>query len=274
MIEGNDVAGRRPAIGTGVPWRSVARAELVKLRSLRSTFYLFAGTVLLVVGFGARQSWGIAATRPAPAPGSITANVAMGATLWGVTFGAVLLAVLAVLMVTGEYATGLIRTTFTAVPRRELVVAGKAVALLAVGVFAVAPTVLVTFLVSQQMLGPDLAPSLADADVLRALAGAVWYLVALGLLGQAFGWLLRNTVAAGLALIGALAFLPVASALLLPVTVQEHVFRYLPSEAGASLMRVDPSPHALGPGAGFLTLTAYAAAALALAAWTVRRRDA
>lgn len=273
MIEGYETA-RRPATGTGVRWRSVTRAELVKLRSLRSTYYLLAGVVLLVVGFGARQAWGIAATRPAPAPGSITANVAMGATLWGVTFGAVLLAVLAILMVTGEYATGLVRTTFTAVPRREHVVVGKAVALVVLGALAVVPTVLVTFLVSQQMLGPDLAPSLADADVLRALAGAVWYLVALGLLGQAFGWLLRSTVAAVLGLLGALAFLPVASALLLPVTVQEQVFRYLPSEAAASLMRVDPSPHALGPGAGFLTLTAYAALALALAAWTVRRRDA
>lgn len=255
-------------------WRQATRAELVKLRSLRSTILLLAGTAVLVVGLGARQSWGLAAARPAPAPGSITANVSTAAALFGVTFGAVLIAVLAVLTVTGEYATGLIRTTFTAVPRRELVVVGKVAAFLLLGGAVVAPMVLASFLVSQQMLGPELAPALGAPGVVRALAGAVWYILTMGLFGQALGWLLRSTAAAVTSLIASLVAVPLAAALLLPVPVQEAVFPFMPSEAAGSLMRVEVSSHALAPGAGFLVLTAYTVVALLLAVWWVRRRDA
>lgn len=87
-----------------------------------------------------------------------------------------------------------------------------------------------------------------------------------------FGWLLRNTASALAALLGLLAIVPVIG-FLLPPALASAILPYLPSNAGTAIMQPEPGGM-LAPWAGLAVFYLYIAALLALAAASVRRRDA
>jgi hypothetical protein len=181
--------------------------------------------------------------------------------------------VLGVLFVTGEYGTGMIRSTFQAVPRRWPVVAAKAAVFAAVALVAMTLAALGAFFAAQVFLGPEgRGSSLGDDGVLRAVAGAGVYLTLVGTLGGALGWILRSTASALAALLGTLMILP----LLVPLlgSVGDTIVKYLPSEAGAVLSSSVTQPDLLAPGAALAVLGAWVVAALAVGLAVVKRRDA
>jgi hypothetical protein len=243
----------------------VARMEWIKLRSLRSTWWVLAATVAGAVGIAVAVG-----VNTEDAAGDLTNNA-----LAGISLGLLLAGVLGVLVMTGEYSSGMIRATLAAIPHRPLVLAAKAAVFGALALAAGEAAAFIAFFAGTAAL-PDRvpAPTLGQPGVLRAvvLGGAGYCLI--GLLGVGLGAIIRHTPAAIAVLVGgvyvAAQFVAVLAHSLMP---------YLPvSIVANSLSTVRPVPgegfHFLSPWAGLAVLSLYAAAALGAGAWLLARRDA
>lgn len=267
-----DVTTARAATGTGdarLRRSRFVRSEWIKLRSLRSTVYSLAAAFLAVVGIGTFMSLGAVL-----AEGSEGEPVGpLAGTLAGVGLAELIVAVLGVLTVTGEYASGLVRVTFAAVPRRTTVLVAKAVTVAATVFAVILAAAMVTFFAARAVVGTAGADlSLTTPGVVRALVGAALYLAGIALLGMGFGWLLRSTAGAMAALVGMLYVLPVIG-VVLPAEVGARILPYLPNNAGTAIMQIPPSGP-LGAWGGFALFVGYVVVILGAAAVAVRRRDA
>jgi ABC-2 type transport system permease protein len=251
----------------------VVRSEWTKLRSLPSTAWSLLVTVVSIVGFGVLYCL-LRVARPPQDPTTLAAFDPTAVSLTGVQLAAIAIGVLGVLLVAGEYATGLIRTSFTAVPRRLPVLWGKTIVFALTTVAVCLPVTLVAFLAGQTILSEkDLDIAFGHPGVARAVLGSALYLAAVGLLGLGLGALLRSTAGAVAALLGLL-FGPQLLSGLLPGTWSDQVYRYLPVPAGAAVANVRPDPVILSPWAGFGLFCCYTGLVLALAAWRLVRKDA
>ena len=92
----------------------VVLSEWTKFRSLRSTLYTLGLAVVFMVGLGALFS-AITANQPG---GLRPGQSAISTSLTGTFFAQLAIGVLGVLLITGEYSTGMIRASLTVVPRR------------------------------------------------------------------------------------------------------------------------------------------------------------
>ncbi|MEY9873854.1 ABC-2 type transport system permease protein [Streptacidiphilus sp. MAP12-33] len=255
-------------------WRATARSEWIKLWSVRSVpAVLEAALVVVVVGgfvLGAGYRSGWASLSPADQASFDPTFTS----LRGVELAQLFVGALGVLAVTGEYATGLIRTTLAATPQRAQLFAVKALVLGAVVWALCTAAAFAAFALGQsQFTGPAPHASLGGPGVLRAVAGGGLFLTGVALLGLALGALTRSTPLGLAAFFGVLLVLPLVVGLL-PSGVGDRIGPYLPGEAGSQLWHVrPPSPESLGPwqGAGLFAL--YVAAAGAAALVLLRRRD-
>jgi ABC-2 type transport system permease protein len=249
---------------------TVVQAEFTKFRSVASTAWTLAATAALTVGIGILYAM-VRVSRPPASPAAFDAT---GAALSGVQLAQIAIGVLGALAVTGEYATGLIRTTFTAVPGRTRVLLAKA-AVVAAATFALSlPAVFAAFLIGQRILAPQhLDTSLGQPGVARAVIGSALYLTLAALLGLGLGALLRNTAGAISALFGLLFGLQMIVGLL-PGNVADSVNRYLPGPAGQAVTFTGHDPSSLAPWTGLGVLALYTVAVLTLGAWRIRRAGA
>ncbi len=249
---------------------SVVRAELTKFRSVPSTAWTLLSAVALIVGFGILYAM-VRVTRPPADPADFDA---VGVSLAGVQVAQFAVGVLGVLTITNEYANGLIRTTFAAIPRRTPALWGKA-AVLAAAVFTLSlPSASGAFLAAQSVLAEEhLDMSLGQPGVARAVIGAALYLSVVALLGLGLGTILRHTAGGVAAVIGVL-LAPQLLTGFLPAEVADDVYRWLPSPAGLAITTARPDSALLSPWAGFAVFLFYAVIVLALGAWRLRRRDA
>ena len=262
-----------PTRADAVTFSRVLRSEWIKLRSLRSTVFTFLAALVLMVGLGSLFSWGfeshLAERRDELAGFDATLHSLRGMFLAQLAVG-----VLGVLVITGEYATGMIRASLTAVPRRLPVLWAKAV------IFGIVAFVVMTvgcfgaFLAGQRILGVQhLGVGLGDAHVLRAVLGAAAYLTGVGLLGLAVGAILRSTAGAIATLVGLVLVLPILGAIL-PSSWSANITPYLPSSAGQAIVNVVPDASGMAPWTGFVLFALYVVGALGVAAVLLRRRDA
>lgn len=182
---------------------------------------------------------------------------------------------LGVLIMTGEYGTGMIRTTLTAMPRRRLVLAAKVIVFTTVAVILGVLSSFIAFFVFQACLPDDtLRTSLNDPGVLRAVFGGGLYITVLGLLGLGLGAIIRVSAGA-IATLFALIFVPPLLLGLLPPSWQTTVRPYVPMEAGSQIfIAVSHDPNSLDPWTGFALFGLYAVIALATGFILIRRRDA
>jgi ABC-2 type transport system permease protein len=264
-----------PARPTGqrVTLARVVRSEWTKLRSLPSTRWSLLITLVSVVGFGALYCL-LRVARPPDNPAAVAAFDATAVSLTGVQLAQFAVGVLGVLLVAGEYATGLIRTSLTAVPARLPVLWGKAITFALTTLIVCLPATLAAFLVGQSILSEKrLDIALSHPGVARAVFGSALYLAAIGLLGLGLGALLRSTAGAVATLLGLL-FGPQLLTGLLPSAWSDRIYPYLPVPAGAAVANLHPDPASLAPWSGFALFCLYTAVVLALAAWQLRRRDA
>jgi ABC-2 type transport system permease protein len=249
----------------------VVRSEWTKFRSLRSTLYTLLLGVVLMVGLGALLS-GVAASQP---HGFDPGNTAVSTSLTGTFFAQLSIGVLGVLLITGEYSTGMIRASLGVVPRRLPMLWAK----LAVCALTVFLTMLVAslaaFTVGQAILSrKHMNASLSDPGALRSILGAALYLTVAAVTALALGALLRNTAAAISTFVAVFFVIPPLT-LLLPASWSGRFVQYLPSNAGGML--IDGTygvAHPLTPWTGFAVMCAYALAVLGLAAWRLARTDA
>lgn len=259
----------------GVTGLGVLRSEWVKLRSVRSSTVTLAAAAgaLLVVGliFSAILG-GVLSTGEAP---DEFGGDPAGAALAGVMIAQLIIGVLGVLAVTSEYATGMIRSTLTAVPARLPVLWAKA----AVLTFATLPllvvTALVVFFAGQALIGTNglETAALGDPGVLRAVLATAAYLTGVALIGLAVGTLLRSTAAAISTLFGMVFLLPGLGSILLPASWRDDVLQLLPSNAGSAFTSVQPGPELLSAGAGAAVFAAWIVVPLVAAAVALRRRS-
>jgi ABC-2 type transport system permease protein len=263
----------RVDLGSGrVTQLGVIRSEWIKLRSLRSTWYSLLATVVIIVGLGTLFT-ALRAHRFAQEDrGGFDPTLV---SLRGVFLAQLAIGVLGVLVITGEYSTGMIRSSIAAVPRREPVLLAKA---LVFAVMAFVLTVLAAFaafLLGQQALASThLQASLSTPHAQRAIFGAALYLTIIGLLAVGLGFLIRNTAGAIATLFGIVLVLPIL-ANALPDPYANDVSKYLPLNAGTQIMTTThPDPSMLGPWTGLGITALYALAALIAGAVILKRRDA
>jgi hypothetical protein len=195
--------------------------------------------------------------------------------LAGVNVGQLAIAVLGVLFITAEYSTGMIRSSFIAVPKRLPVLWAK------LGVFAVVsfvlmlPAVLISFFASQSILATHhiLQFSFSANGVARSVIGGAVYVMLVGIFALAIGAIVRNT-AGGIATFAGIFFVLPPLMNVLPTSWNNAISKYLPSEAGRQLFSLHQDAHSLSPLAGGLLMVGYCLLAIAIAAVLLVRRDA
>jgi ABC-2 type transport system permease protein len=247
------------------------RAEWTKLRTVPGTIWLLAAAVALTAGLGAVAD--AAARCPA---GNCQLDPAR-TTLIGVDLSQAVVAILAVLAISGEYSSGMIRLTLAAMPRRTRVLAAKAVVLtvlvLAAGAVAVLGSVLAGLVI---LPGRGLAPlSFGDGAVLRAAGGSVLYLALIGLLSLGVATAVRDAAVGIGVVLGLLYLLPIIAVTAGSGDWHRHLEQIAPMTAGLAIqattgLRGLP----IGPWAGLGVLACWAAAALLAGGVLLRWRDA
>ena len=263
-----------PASHGRVTQSRVLRSEWIKLRTLRSTFYTLLTAMVALIGLGALFSAFTASHWPSMSPGERAHFDPALTSLRGYFLAQLAVGVLGVLMISGEYATGMIRASLAAVPRRLPVLWAKAGLYAAVVWVLTTASALVAFLVGQSLMSSrHIGVSLGDPGVLRMVLGAGLYLTVVGLLGVAIGALIRNTAGGIATVFGLLLVVPVLAEAL-PTSWGNHVNQWLPSNAGQSLLTLHHEAHTLQPWTGFAVFCLYAVVALAGAALLLKRRDA
>ena len=198
----------------GPTLRRVTSSEIVKLRTLRSNVVLGTTAALFLLVLGPVQALGqVVAPQEAQPIGDLGGAISIA--LNGGVTASLLLGVLGVLTVTSEFPTALVRTTFWAVPRRGLVVRGKAMAFAGLVVPLVLVGAAVALEASRQILaGIDSPLTWTEPGTWWSTVAMSLYAVGWGLLGQSLGWILRSAVGAAFALLGLMFVLPMLVALL------------------------------------------------------------
>jgi ABC-2 type transport system permease protein len=266
----------RPAASTHkkVTQARVLLSEWTKIRSLRSTIFSLLAAVVFIIGFSVLVPSVIVSHWPPRDPREALGFDPTTRALSGIFLAQLAIGVLGVLLITGEYATGMIRATFAAVPTRLPVLWAKAAVFALVTLVLMVPTVLAAFLIGQSILkSKHLQANLGDAGVLRAVIGAALFLTVVGLLGIGLGALLRNTAGGISTLFGLLFVLPIIVRFL-PSSWSDPINKYLPSNAGEAITHVHPDPSLLAPWTGLGLFFGYAVVVLVVAAVSLRRRDA
>jgi ABC-2 type transport system permease protein len=249
-------------------------AEWTKLRTLIGTAWLLIGAVALTVGVSVAVA---AATHQSP--GSDGGQDPTKLALTGVDLGQAVLAVLAVLTISEEYGTGMIRITLAAMPRRLVLLGAKAANVagltLSAGVLGVAGCLLAGRLLLPAA-GFDPAHgyalvSIGHGPTLRAAAGSVLYLVLIALLAVGVATAIRDT-AVSIGAVLALLYLPPLLAQAVSDPFRRHIQQIAPMTAGLAIQATTNLP--IAPWAGLGVLAAWAAASLLIAGALLRRRDA
>lgn len=253
---------------------NVIRSEWTKLWTLRSTRWSLLLAVVAMAGLGILISAVQMAHWSQMSPSDRATFDPVDVSIGGYHIAQLAIGVLGVLVISGEYSTGMIRSSFAAVPRRLPVLWAKALVFAAVTLALMLPSALVAFFVSQAILrSHHVQTTFGAPNVARAVLGTALYLTVVGLLGVALGALVRNTAGGIATFAGVLFVLPGITAIL-PNSWGDSIDPYLPSSAGTSILTIHPDPHALAAWPGFLLFCGYVAVAVAVSAWLLVRRDA
>jgi ABC-2 type transport system permease protein len=258
-----------------VTQRRVVRSEWTKLWSLRSTRWSLLAAIVGMAGLGMI----IAAFRMGHwshlSAGERARYDPIDNGVGGYHLAQLAIGVLGVIVMSGEYATGMIRSTLMAVPHRLPVLWAKSLVFAAVTFVLMLASSFVSFFGVQAIVAQrNLQAHLGDPHALRAVVGTALFLTVLGVLSVGLGGLLRSTAGGIAAFVGLLFVLPGITALL-PSNIGDAISPYLPLNAGfAVATSTFDNSHHLAPWTGFGVFCAYAVVAVAAAAVALVRRDA
>jgi ABC-2 type transport system permease protein len=245
-------------------------AEWTKLRTVPSTAWLLLTTVALTVGISSL------ATSVVKCPASCSTDTTK-LSLTGIMLGQAAVAALAVLVMSGEYSTGMIRVSLAAVPRRGTVLAAKAAVVTGVVVVTGAVSVLGSVLIARVVLPGNgfAAISLMHGPTFRAAAGSVLYMALIALLGLGAASACRDSAVAVTAVLGVLYFFPIIGVLIPNPLWQHRIERWTPMDAGLAIQATKGLKSLpIGPWPGLGVLAIWAAVALLAGALLFRLRDA
>ena len=257
--------------------KAALHAEWTKLRTLAGNGWLLLAVVALTVALSA------AVLTVTTCSATDCAADAARVSLSGIYLGQVLVAVLAVLVVSGEYGTGMIRTTLAAMPRRLTMLAAKAVVLIAAVLVAGTLAVLGSLLAGRIILPGNgftvengyRMLSLADGPLLRAGIGSVCYLILIALLSLGVATAVRDSAAAIGVVLGLLYLFPILTQMIRDPDWQRHLQQIAPMTAGLAVQAtVGLADLPIAPWKGLGVLAAWTAGALIIGGWLLRSRDA
>lgn len=253
----------------------VVRSEWTKFWSLRSSWWTLAIAVALTIGLGAIIAAVEGSSYHALSPADKASFSPVSYSLSGLNISILAVGVLGVLLVSGEYSSGMIRSSLTAVPKRLPVLWAKVAILVPVAFVVMLIASLVAFFVGQALLdGYRLGVGLGAAGALRSVIGAALAVTVVGVIGVALGALLRNTAGGVSIFVGVFFVLP-PIARLLSSSWPNAINAYLPDSAAAALFRSGTgASDLLGWWPGLIVLCAYAVVLVGVAAWLLRKRDA
>ncbi len=277
-LDAHTAPGSRAHSGHGPVFLDVLRSEWTKLRSVRSTYWTLLGALLASIGMSALVSAVVSNSYHSMSAVDKAHLDPTSLSMSGLSITQFAIGVLAVLLITGEYSTGAIRSTFAAVPQRHLVLGAKAAVFGAVALVVGAVCTFGAFFTGQAIMSSQgIQAHIGDPGVLRAVAGSAVYLAVLGLFALGIGTLLRRSAGAISTLFGILLVLPILVQAL-PASWSSSFSKYLPSAAGQAISNtVTAGPGArpsLSPGAGLGVFCLYAAITLVIAGVVLKRRDA
>ncbi|WFE37292.1 ABC transporter permease subunit [Micromonospora sp. WMMD998] len=254
----------------GYGFRHAARMELIKLGSVRSTWWLAGATVVSMAAAGAGVGLGYRSHTPTATAAQILDNSLSGAILAQLLLGA-----LGVLAVTGEYGTGMIRSTFAAVPRRRTVLVAKVAVCGGAALAAGLAASFAGYLGGQLAIRGTAIPAapLTDPEILRAVLLTGGYLAATALIGVGIGTVVRHSGAA----IGTLFALMLVPTIVIGLFGENGIAvgRFVPLLMLLNSVAVTaPIPGLFAGWVSVLLMCGYAAVALLCGGVLLRRRDA
>lgn len=285
---------RSSAGSHGVTFGGVLRSEWIKLWSLMSTRILLLLTLLAIVGVGAlavliRFTFLDEMSRQAREAGQTMTPEMMaesfppgsGFDLYnlpnaGLQIGILVLGSLAVLFISSEYATGMIRSTMNAVPRRTPAFVAKAIILAVISYVITTIAAVATFLIAMpvfQGLGFDLDWS--TEGVLYSVFTGGLYVAGVALIGLSLGALLRNSAGGITVLVGLFFVLSIAASFLtlIPGDFWKYVPQYIPSDAGGRFLSIGHTDGVIDPWQGGLVFLGYVLLFLVPAMIVIKKRD-
>jgi ABC-2 type transport system permease protein len=289
--------------------RGALASEFTKLRSVRSTYWALAALLIVSIGVGALVMGGES--------GSLIHNPGNRAGFDGTQvslipffeIGQLIIGVLGALTITSEYSTGMIRTSLTAMPRRGVVYAAKAIVFTGVTLVFALITSFAAFFVGQAMVastkegaslfgnvkipanaifsgpgGPGSPPKvtlqgidvITASTVLRAVVGTALFVTLVALIAFGLGAIIRHTAGAIATVIGLMFIIPVIIQAL-PDNWRQDIMRFFPDAAGRVISVTVPgggSQHLWSSWPQMLVTACYAVGLLAIGAYMFRKRDA
>ncbi|GAB3528500.1 ABC transporter permease [Arthrobacter monumenti] len=276
--------GHAAAKGSGINFARMVRSEWIKVRTLRSTTILLILTVIVMIGFGALNAWGTTITAEFSSDVPPEAQAQMAETGGpqgmaysippsGVAFGQLLLGSLAVVLIASEYATGMIRSTLVAVPRRIQALLAKVLVISIIAFVVGAISALITYFVAQPILATeDLDFALSVEGVVASIINTGTFLALVAIMGMSIGTLLRNSAGGIVTIVALLMVLPIVFQLI-PNDFFQETMQYLPSSAGTQLVSVQIAGDALTQLQGGLVMGAWALVLLVAASIAIKFRD-
>jgi ABC-2 type transport system permease protein len=279
---------------SGLSFGGILRSEWIKLRTLRSTVWCYAIIIGLTIGFGlllavAMPAGGVGAQGTAPQGAALSADAQQAAwlqvTTLGIGFGELVCAGLGALVITGEYGTGMIRSTLAAVPKRTPALFAKAIVFgITTFVVALVSLVATALLTAPLMPAKDIHPDFGDSSFWLAIVGGAGYLALIGVLALAIGAIIRSSAGGISAALGLILVAPVVLQILAGVTRADwaqNLGSFLPSSAGGRMYSYAPTAItsaegvvSLDPGQGLIVLVVWFVVVFAIGAILLKRRDA
>ncbi|MET4060466.1 ABC-2 type transport system permease protein [Arthrobacter sp. UYP6] len=276
------------AAGSGLNFSRILKSEWIKVTTVPSTVILLAITVVVMVGLAALGAWQIVSIldmigssdspEDAMAFGDpqIFREMVTEIPASGLFFGQLLIASLAVVLIASEWGTGMIRSTFSAVPKRIPALLAKALILAVISFVIGAGAAFISFFVAQPILSSgDLNLAMGDEGVLASILNTGTCLALIAVFSMAIGTLLRNTAGGVVTAIGIIFVLPLVVQLVGGIADWiPDAARFLPSNAGTQLVMANATAEGdLTQLQGGLVLAAWAAALLIISLIVTKRRD-
>jgi ABC-2 type transport system permease protein len=253
--------------------RDVLAFEWTKLRSVRSTYWSLLIAAAFTIGYSVIAAL-VYATTPRPRGAAAAPINPLSVSFAGLLYAVLAVGVLGVLSFSSEYATGLIRTTFTAVPRRLAVLAAKAAVAGTAALIAGELLSFASFFLAQAILsGHHRGISLSHPGVPGAVLAAGFLLFVCAMVGLGLGAIIRHTAGAVAALFG-LIYIPVILYISLPSPWNARIGRLTLTIAGTQVVALRPQKGLFSPALSMLVVIAWTAATLLAAALLITRRDA
>ena len=264
--------------GSGLSFTGLLRSESIKLWSLRSTYWTLSLVVVVSLGIAVLMSFAMSASTAGfdpttGAPMAVeSAQMFVLVSTTGLGLGQLIVAVLGVLSISGEYSSGMIKSTLTAVPNRLPALWAKVVVLFGftflVGLFSVVGS----FLVAMPILGAkDISASLFDTEVILPLLGNALFLALIAVFAIGIGTILRSSAGGIATVLGITMLLPVVLGILSSfVGWIGDILPYLFTVAGSTMI----TPNSMESWQAFLVVLAWVVVSLGTAALLLKRRDA